>query len=192
MYGDDFTVLGAEEQLDWFRKRIKQRYEVEFKARLGVEEQDDRSVFLLNRTIQWDANGISYEADQRHMEIILRDLGLREQTNTTPIPYIRQTVEQVESPGPELERRAATMYRAIVARGIYLSQDRSHIRYAVKELSRSMSQPTEGDLNRLKRLGNIQWDTLGWSSILVHNLELSFRGLGGHRLCRVSQNQAIN
>ena len=69
-------MLGSEEQLDWFRKIIKQRYEVEFKAGLGGEETDDKSVFLLNRPIQWDADGISYEADQKHVEIILRDLGL--------------------------------------------------------------------------------------------------------------------
>ena len=45
------------------------------------------------------------------------------------------------------------MYRAVVARANYLSQDRSDIRYAVKELSRSMSKPTESDMSRLKRLG---------------------------------------
>ncbi len=110
-------------------------------------------MFLLNRPIQWDADGISYEADQRHVEIISRDLGLDGNTQTTPVPYKRQTLEQVESPGPMLEPRAATMYRAIVARGNYLSQDRSDIKYAVKELSRGMSQPMDGDLNRLKRLG---------------------------------------
>ena len=45
------------------------------------------------------------------------------------------------------------MYRAVIARANYLSQDRSDIRYAVKELSRSMSQPTVRDWERLKRLG---------------------------------------
>ena len=45
------------------------------------------------------------------------------------------------------------MYRALVARANYLSQDRSDIQYAVKELSRGMSQPTLGDWQGLKRLG---------------------------------------
>ena len=54
---------------------------------------------------------------------------------------------------PELQPREATMYRAVIARANYLSQDRSDIRYAVKELSRSMSKPTERDWERLKRLG---------------------------------------
>ena len=41
-----------------------------------------------------------------------------------------------------------------MARANYLSQDRSDIRFAVKELSRRMSQPTVADrwaLNRLAR-----------------------------------------
>jgi len=45
------------------------------------------------------------------------------------------------------------MFRAIVARGNYLSQDRTDIRYAVKELSRAMSKPTQQDWYKLKKLG---------------------------------------
>ena len=40
----------------------------------------------------------------------------------------------------------------MVARGIYLSQDRSDIQYAVKELSRKMSKPNRADVEKLKHL----------------------------------------
>ena len=53
----------------------------------------------------------------------------------------------------ELDPRDATIYRALVARGNYLSQDRSDIQFAVKELCRGMSNPTEGVWSALKRLG---------------------------------------
>ena len=53
----------------------------------------------------------------------------------------------------ELDDRNATKYRAIVARGNYLSQDRSDIQFATKELSRAMARPTNGDWKKLKRLG---------------------------------------
>ena len=43
--------------------------------------------------------------------------------------------------------------RAVTARANYLSQDRSDIRCAVKELSRNMSAPRSGDMTRLRRLG---------------------------------------
>ncbi len=45
------------------------------------------------------------------------------------------------------------MDRAIVARGIFLAQDRSDIAFAVKELSRRMSCPDTRDWQSLKRLG---------------------------------------
>ena len=51
-----------------------------------------------------------------------------------------------------MESREATMYRACVARGIYLSQDRSDIMVAVKEVSRKTASPNQGDLKALKRL----------------------------------------
>ena len=153
VYGDDFTVLGPEGSLDWFRKQMQKRYEVEFKARLGMGDNDGKSVSLLNRPIELHPTGISYEADQRHVEIIRRDLGLGDKVRHTPFPYERPSAEEVASESPELDPARATQYRAIVARANYLSQDRSDIRYAVKELSRSMSCPCEKDWPRLKRLG---------------------------------------
>ena len=54
------------------------------------------------------------------------------------------TIEvEVEDEEKELlGKEAATRYRALVARGIYLPQDRSDMAYAVKELSRGMARPT--------------------------------------------------
>jgi len=153
VYGDDFTILGEAKDLVWFRMEMVKRYEVEFKARLGGTAQDDKAVFLLNRPIEWNAEGMTYEADQRHVEIILRDLGLQGKNRHTPFPYERVGAEEICNPTPEVSSEDATMFRSVVARANYLSQDRSDIRYAVKELSRSMSAPRAGDINRLKRFG---------------------------------------
>ena len=45
------------------------------------------------------------------------------------------------------------MYRAAVARGIYLAQNRSDIGFAVKELARKMSTPDKGEIEAFKKLG---------------------------------------
>ena len=67
VHGDDFTVSGPEDQLNWFRSQIQARFEVKFKARLGPDRQDDKIARVLNRVIEWDDKiGIRYEADQRH------------------------------------------------------------------------------------------------------------------------------
>ena len=52
-----------------------------------------------------------------------------------------------------LTPESATTYRAMSARGNYLSQDRSDIQFAVKQLSKDMSSPNEGNYQALKRLG---------------------------------------
>lgn len=98
--------------------------------------------------MDWTLDGTTYEADQRHVEIILRDLGLVGKVKTTPIPYEKWITQEIEYPAPDLVGPAATLYRAVVARATYLSQDRSDIRYAVTELCRSMSEPTERDLEK--------------------------------------------
>ena len=151
VHGDDFTVLGREEDLDWFRREISKAYEVKFRGRIGPEDKDQKSIRILNRVVEWTDAGIRYEADQRHAEIIVRKLGLSKEGKEISTPGVKK--EYSEDLQNELEPADATMYRALVARANDLSQDRSNIQYAVKELSRGMSQPTLGDWQGLQRLG---------------------------------------
>ena len=57
--------------------------------------------------------------------------------------------EEITGGDERLEGQEASKYRATN----YLSQDRSDIAYEVKELSRGMAKPTEGDWGKAKRLG---------------------------------------
>ena len=47
----------------------------------------------------------------------------------------------------------ATTYRALTARGNYLSQDRVDTSFCTKELCREFAAPANASLQRLKRLG---------------------------------------
>ena len=40
VHGDDFTILGKVEELDWLRQMIGQRFEVKFRGRLGPCQND--------------------------------------------------------------------------------------------------------------------------------------------------------
>ena len=63
--------------MDWFRKQTKYIFETKSKARLGPYWHDDKSVRILNRIVEWQGKeGISYEAEQRHVDIIIKKLGL--------------------------------------------------------------------------------------------------------------------
>ena len=150
VHGDDFTILGKAKDLDWFREKVQGRYEVKFRGRMGPEKEDTKSMRLLNRIIQWNEEGIQYEADQRHAEIIVREMGIKQGKKDIVTPGTKG--ESKEEDQRELDAFHATKYRAMTARGNYLAQDRSDIQFAVKELIRGMAKPTWEDWNNLKRL----------------------------------------
>jgi hypothetical protein len=153
VHGDDFTVLGHARELDWFRQKIKERYEVKFRARIGPEIKDDKSVRILNRIVTWNEDGIEYESDQRHAEIIVNELGLKpDNVKSVVTPGVKETAKE-ELDNEEFNSHESTKYRQLVARASYLAQDRSDIGYAVKELTRWMSKPGTKDWESLKRLG---------------------------------------
>jgi hypothetical protein len=152
IHGDDFTLLATEKSLDWFRQVMTEKFEVKFRGWLGPEKKDDKAIRILNRIVQWDDQGISYEADQRHAEIIITHQGLDSESKAVVTPG-EKDLHIEEDDDQELEGGEATNYRAMTARGIYMSQDRTDIQSSVKELARHMAKPRKSDRKRLKRLG---------------------------------------
>ena len=147
VHGDDFTNIGSEEDLNWFKSQISSRFEFKHKARLGPDAGDDKSVRILNRIISWEDDvAINYEADQRHAEILVESMNL-ETANVVSTPGVK------ESGGEGPLSNQGTEYRAIAARSKYLAQDRPDIQFAIKEICRSMSKPDEEDWNKAKRFG---------------------------------------
>ena len=151
VHGDDFTCLGIKDALDWFRDKIAGRYVVKFRGRFGPEKDDDKSIRTLNRIVEWTDEGIRYEADQRHGELIVHALGLRGSRKAVYTPGVK-TEDKQEDLIP-LGYEDAIAYRSAAARGNCLAQDRTEILYASKEISRGMAHPTVGNLKALKRLG---------------------------------------
>ena len=123
------------------------------KGRIGPGKGDGKVVRVLNRMIEWTDTGIRYEADQRHAEIIIAELGLVEGSKGVSTPGVTTTQKEVGEDEEELNEELRRAYRGLVARANYLAQDRADIQFAVKELSRGMSKPTEGNWKALKRLG---------------------------------------
>ena len=76
VHGDDFTSLATDQQLKWLSAQFKKRFEIKDKGILGPEPQDLKEIRLLNRIIAWEQDGIRFEADQRHGEILAKHLGL--------------------------------------------------------------------------------------------------------------------
>ena len=76
-HGDDFTILGTDNDLNFVIGAIKKEFEVKVRGRLGSGKEDDKSVRILNRIIRWTHSGIRVEADPRHVEILIKEMGFR-------------------------------------------------------------------------------------------------------------------
>ena len=94
-------------------------------------------------------NGLEYEADQRHAEILMRDMGIDESSKGVVTPGV--SVAEAGQTG-EILFGGESLCRAVAARGNYLGQDRMDMQFAAKETSRFMSKPEEQDWKSAKRL----------------------------------------
>ena len=123
---------------------------------LGPDKDQVKEVRVLNRVLGWTSKGIEYEADPRHVEIILQQLNI-DKCKPVTTPGTKEEGElksgdAILAPRLLLDEQRSYAYRALVARANYLAPDRPDIAFAVKELARAMSKPDEGDRCRLKRL----------------------------------------
>ena len=51
VHGDDFTVLGWEVDLNWYRGMLMNKFEAKVKGRIGPAKGDEKVVRVLNRMI---------------------------------------------------------------------------------------------------------------------------------------------
>ena len=111
---------------------------------------------MLNRVISRTGRGWELEADLRHAELIVQQLGLVDgKTVITPGVDMPEAsaMDEDEDEEEALSPEQATMYRFIGARCNYLQPDRPDIQYATKEVCRIMAKPTPRAWEMLKRIG---------------------------------------
>ena len=100
-----------------------------------------KSIRTLNRRLHWRKRGIVYQHDPRHVDVLVKDLGL-EKGNSVQTPATPDVTEEEES--EPLSQDQHNRYRSQVARCLFLSQDRD-VTFIVNELCQKMveSQSTE-------------------------------------------------
>ena len=137
---------------------------------------------VLNRTLRWTDSGITYEPDQRHAEIIVKELNLCESSkNTTgPSKSVQRRSNPVCTPAvPEnhvalqardnseyTDKRDTSRDRPPSARLHYLSLDRPDLQFAAKQASRYMATPRVSDWAPLKRIARY---LVGVSAMSAHS-----------------------
>lgn len=76
IHGDDITALGRESDLLWLKEALETRYELKYGGMLGPDSHDIKDATILNRLIQFGEDETTYESDPRHVQILVRELGL--------------------------------------------------------------------------------------------------------------------
>ena len=124
VHGDDFTVVGSYDKLQWLIKELKKAWTIEVRgilARPGSRLPNVcHKISVLNRLVSWTEHGIELEADPRHVELVLEQLGLEKAAPVTT-PLVKSKGDEEEVP---LTDQEAGYYRSVAMRIGYLSMDR--------------------------------------------------------------------
>ena len=138
VHGDDFTVTGPTAGLQWMQRRMEQKYEIEAHY-FGPESGMKDEIQILNRTLRWTKEGITYEADQRHAEIVIKEMNMKK-ANAVSTPTVPEPSEEANSRSSSLDmtKDEASRFEGLVARVNYLSLDRPYLQFAAKTASQHM------------------------------------------------------
>ena len=153
VHGDDFLVLGDEDGQKYLKETLSEKCEFRCDGCIGPE--DNQHMTLLNRIVTYRKDGpVSFEADPRHAEMIIRQLGLEGSRGiSTPGEKKKLSAVVARSGLPPLNPERTTLFRSLVMRAQFLGQERADIAESVKSLTRKLGSPTEADFKDLKRLG---------------------------------------
>ena len=124
-----------------------------------------KCIKTLNRRLHWGKEGIVYQRDTRHIDVLVKDLGL-ENENSVQTPATPDVTEEEKS--ESLGQIQQQKYRSQVARCLFLSQDRADITFIVNELCQSMSNPTQQSLAKLKRLARYLKCERQWGQVFKY------------------------
>jgi len=150
VWGDDFTVVGCDQDLKEFAEMMRSWYDIKVKAVLGPEVNDDKEVRILNRVVRWKPEMIEYEGDEKHVATVLNELGFDEHTKGLDAPLAKD--HEPPEGDEELDETMARSYRRLAATVNYISLDRPDLQFAASVLGRTMSRPTAASWANLKKV----------------------------------------
>lgn len=152
VHGDDFETLGSMKDLLWFTSKLKERWSLTDRGTLGPPEVQGtvQEIRHLNRIISWTREGVTWEPDPRHVDLVVKALGV---TGKVVTPLVKEKLEELDEEDVPLADDQVKVYQSLTMRLGYLSQDRPDLQRAVRELAKGMCKPMERHWQQLKRVG---------------------------------------
>ena len=151
VWGDDFTFLGHELDLQEVLAQMGRWYDIKMRGILGPDPTDMKEIRILNRMVRWGGEVIEYEADDKHVKTIVADLNLDADSKGSDLPLPREYDAMEDD--VELDEGLAKEYRRLAATVNYLALDRPDLQFTAGVLGRTAARPTERSWSNLKKVG---------------------------------------
>ena len=142
LHGDDVASVGNRASLQWFRQKLEGGFDIKTSV-IGTGVREVREARVLNRILRITENGWEYEPDQRHAEMIVEQLGLKE-AKAVETPTEVEKKWEAEENAQELKPDRSRVLRSVAARRNYIAADRPDLMFAVQCTCRQMAIPTVG------------------------------------------------
>ena len=151
-HGDDFTMLGSMLDLKWFVAGLRERRTITERGILVPPEIDGTTQEIphLNRLFSWTREGVTWERDPRHVDLVIQRLGVTQKVTT---PLTKERSEDAEMDDALLSEGETKLYLSMTGRIGYISHGRCDLQRKVRELAKGTAQPTEWHVMMLKRSG---------------------------------------
>ena len=158
MHGDDFIIVTPAEGLKWVIAELKKKFELKDEI-LGPGVGMKSEVQFLNRKLSWSTEGILYEADPKHTEIVMKDVGM-EGAKEVATPTVSQEMRELAAVLDEngeiaedeyMDEEESRNYRSVGASMNYLALDRTDLQQACRCICAHMSKPLKGCCKIVKR-----------------------------------------
>ena len=129
-------------------QEFEKKYLTTAQGILGPESHDQRSTTILNIILEWESDRSMFEADPRHVDLIIKGVGLVKEKGSD---VVGSAVEQREGE-EKLSMDDTFSFRSLAARYNFLSMDRPDLQFVCKEMCRKMTCPRSRDGMLLKKL----------------------------------------
>ena len=143
-HGDDFVLTGPTKKLMESERNMTSVYPIKAKI---IGYGSPKSIKTLNRRLHWGKRGIVHRHDPRHVDVLVKDLGL-EHVCSVQTPATPDVMEEEESEP--------------------LSQDRADITFIVNDLCQNVSSPNQQSLAKLKRLARYLKRERQWGQVFEY------------------------
>ena len=102
VHGDDFIAVGTDQHLKETIKTLEDKYKLKTE-KLGHGKDEMAEIRILNKVVRMTNEGIELEADPRHAELVIKELGLQG-AKPSPVPGSKDEAKKSAGSTPESRR----------------------------------------------------------------------------------------